>query len=186
MQSACSADTPWFLSFPTSGTSGRWTSCIAPPGFAACVSRRCTLFSLRSRIGPSANGTPIARHHGRPAALGLRSYRSQVHAPSFPALATAVPILSAEHNAFAKVFRAAHAISPAAALPLDAMPGIDPRAVLALATRGDVREAEPGRYYLSTDTEHQRWQRLLTGFLTGAGIVAVTVGFPLVVWLLTS
>jgi len=96
-----------------------------------------------------------------------------------------VPILRAEHEAVVLAFRAAGALSPADARSLDDMPGIDPRAVLALAARGVVREAEPGRYYLFNDTEHARRQRLLTGILTGVGIVAVTVGIPLVVWLVS-
>lgn len=93
----------------------------------------------------------------------------------------AVPVLSAENDAVAQAFRAAGAVSLAAARPLDAMPGIDPRAVLALSTRGVMREAELGRSHLFTVTEHQRRHRLGPG----AGIVAATVGFPLVVWLLT-
>ena len=99
---------------------------------------------------------------------------------------TAVPVLSAEHDAVAQTFRAAGAISPATARPLDDMPGIDLRAVLALATRGVVREAAPGHYFLYAGTVHERRQRLVNGILTGAGIVALTVGFPFrVAWLAT-
>jgi len=94
------------------------------------------------------------------------------------------PVLSREHDAVAQAFRTAGAVSPAEARSLDSLPGVDPRAVLALATCGVIREAEPGRYYLHTGTEHERRQRLITAVLIGACTVGVTVGLPLVIWLL--
>ena len=56
--------------------------------------------------------------------------------------------LSRELEAATRAFRDAGAVSPAGARPLAAIPGVDAAAVVALAARGVVREAEPGRYYL--------------------------------------
>jgi hypothetical protein len=92
------------------------------------------------------------------------------------------PVRVLEHDAVAHAFRAAGAVSPADARSLDSLPGIDPHAVLALATRGVIREASPGRYYLYTGTEHERRQRLITAVLIGTCSVGVTVGLPLLLW----
>ena len=102
---------------------------------------------------------------------------------------TRLPPVSArptpELEAATRAFRDAGAVSPADARPLAAIPGVDPTAVIALAARGVVREAEPGRYYLHAGTTHERRQRLLTAVLIAAGSGAVLVGLPLLAWHLT-
>jgi hypothetical protein len=98
----------------------------------------------------------------------------RIHAPRTP-----------EHDAIARAFQAAGAVSPAAARPLDAIPGAEASAVIALAARGVVREAAPGRYYLYQGTVHERRPRLVTAVLIGASGGAMLVGLPLLAWLLT-
>jgi hypothetical protein len=93
--------------------------------------------------------------------------------------------LSPELEPVARAFRAAGAVSPAGARSLDAIPGLDPVAVVTLAARGVVRESEPGKFFLYAGTEHARRDRLLTAILIGAASGAATVGLPLLAWFLS-
>lgn len=86
--------------------------------------------------------------------------------------------------AVAHAFRAVGALSPADARPLAEIPGADPAAVVALAARGIVREAQPDRYYLYPGTRHERRQRLLTTVMMVVGSAAVLIGLPLLARLL--
>jgi hypothetical protein len=81
-----------------------------------------------------------------------------------------------------QAFRAAGALSPADARPLTAIPGLDPVSVVTLAARGVVREAEPGRFFLYADTEHERRSLGLTAVLIGAASIAAVFGLPLLAW----
>jgi hypothetical protein len=84
-----------------------------------------------------------------------------------------------EQDAVAHAFRAAGAVSPAAARPLATIPGVDPAAVVALAARGIVREAQPGCYYLYPGTVHEGRQRRLTTVVIVVSSIAALVGLPL-------
>ena len=86
-----------------------------------------------------------------------------------------------EQDSVAHAFRAVGALSPAAARPLAEIPGAEAAAVVALAARGVVREAQPGRYYLHPGTVHEQRQRLLTTIIIVASSAAVLVGLPLLV-----
>jgi hypothetical protein len=87
----------------------------------------------------------------------------------------------AEQDIVARAFRAVGALSPAEARPLAEIPGVEAAAVVALAARGVVREAQPGRYYLHPDTVHAQRQRLLTAIVIVASSAAALVGLPLLV-----
>jgi hypothetical protein len=84
-----------------------------------------------------------------------------------------------EQDAVVHAFQAVGALSPAAARPLGEIPGVDAAAVVALAARGVVREAQPGRYYLYPGTVHEQRQRLLSTVTIVASSAAVLVGLPL-------
>lgn len=86
-----------------------------------------------------------------------------------------------ELDAVAHAFRGVGALSPAAARPLHEIPGVEAQAVVALAARGVVREAQPGRYYLYAGTVHEQRQRLLTTIVIVASSAAALVGLPLLV-----
>ena len=90
-------------------------------------------------------------------------------------------LMPMEQDAVANAFRAAGAVSPATARSLTEIPGVEAAAVVALAARGIVREAQPGRYYLHPGTVHEQRQRLLTTIVIVASGAAVLVGLPLLV-----
>lgn len=88
-------------------------------------------------------------------------------------------VVPAEQDAVAHAFRAVGAVSPAAARPLAEIPGVEAAAVVALAARGVVREAQPGRYYLYPGTVHEHRRRVVTTIVIVASSAAVLVGLPL-------
>ena len=87
----------------------------------------------------------------------------------------------AEQDAVAHAFRAVGALSPATARSLAEIPGVEAAAVVALAARGVVREAQPGRYYLYPGTVHERRQQIVKAVVIVASSAAVLVGLPLLV-----
>jgi hypothetical protein len=79
--------------------------------------------------------------------------------------------LSVELRAAVRAFEDAGAISPATARPLAELTGVDPTAAVALAARGIIREAVPGRYHLFAGTVHARRRRLVIGAVVLLAIV---------------
>lgn len=88
-------------------------------------------------------------------------------------------LMPTEQDAVAQAFRTIGAVSPATARSLAEIPGIEAAAVVTLAARGIVREAQPGRYYLHSGTVHAQRQRLVTAIVIVASSAAVLVGLPL-------
>ncbi len=93
---------------------------------------------------------------------------SPTHVP-----APAAPAPERTARAIVRAFEDAGAVSPAAARSLaEVAHGGEWEAVVALAARGIVREAAPGRYYLHTGTAHAR-RRVLVAVLAALAVVVL-------------